>query len=135
MFGGFVYFWLFCFKVFYITTSLYIVFLMTSVYARTREREKAWKFGIYCLVGALVLALPVCAVFQTGPMVDVVVDGKEGHSHMYRHPFRFTEVRGFSFELVADYGVIGCFADGCDRSYGRFLRSLRAFASSLSFFC
>ena len=29
---------------------------MTSVYARTREREKAWKFGMYCLLGALVVA-------------------------------------------------------------------------------
>jgi hypothetical protein len=28
---------------------------MTSVYARTREREKAWKFGMYCLVGSLVI--------------------------------------------------------------------------------
>ena len=29
---------------------------MTSVYARTREREKAWKFGLYCLSGAIVVA-------------------------------------------------------------------------------
>lgn len=29
---------------------------MTSVYARTREREKAWKFGLYCLAGAIVVA-------------------------------------------------------------------------------
>jgi hypothetical protein len=29
---------------------------MTSVYARTREREKAWKFGMYCLLGTLVIA-------------------------------------------------------------------------------
>lgn len=29
---------------------------MTSVYARTREREKAWKFGMYCLLGSLVVA-------------------------------------------------------------------------------
>jgi|TARA_R110002003_G_scaffold351_12_gene18991 hypothetical protein len=28
---------------------------MTSVYARTREREKAWKFGLYCLAGAVVV--------------------------------------------------------------------------------
>lgn len=30
--------------------------MMTSVYARTREREKAWKFGLYCLAGAIVVA-------------------------------------------------------------------------------
>lgn len=29
---------------------------MTSVYARTREREKAWKFGVYCLLGAIAIA-------------------------------------------------------------------------------
>lgn len=28
---------------------------MTTVYARTREREKAWKFGLYCLCGSLVI--------------------------------------------------------------------------------
>jgi len=28
---------------------------MTSVYARTREREKAWKFGMYCLLGSVVI--------------------------------------------------------------------------------
>ncbi|KAI0575906.1 ERD2 ER lumen protein retaining receptor [Pyrenophora tritici-repentis] len=29
---------------------------MTSVYARTREREKAWKFGMYCLLGSVAIA-------------------------------------------------------------------------------
>lgn len=28
---------------------------MTSVYARTREREKAWKFGMYCLVAPIAI--------------------------------------------------------------------------------
>lgn len=28
---------------------------MTSVYARTREREKAWKFGMYCLLGSIII--------------------------------------------------------------------------------
>ncbi len=36
-------------------SSLYIIFLMTSVYARTREREKAWKFGLWCLLGSIVI--------------------------------------------------------------------------------
>jgi len=48
--------WNFSLKIFYTCSSLYIIFLMTSVYARTREREKAWKFGMYCLLGSLVLA-------------------------------------------------------------------------------
>lgn len=29
---------------------------MMRVYARTREREKAWKFGAACLAGSAVLA-------------------------------------------------------------------------------
>ncbi|KAF2496900.1 ER lumen protein retaining receptor [Lophium mytilinum] len=48
--------WNFTLKIFYTLSSLYIIFLMTRVYARTREREKAWKFGVYCFLGALVLA-------------------------------------------------------------------------------
>ena len=28
---------------------------MTSVYARTREREKAWKFGMYCLLAPIAI--------------------------------------------------------------------------------
>lgn len=31
---------------------------MTSVYARTREREKAWKLGMYCLLGSVFMATP-----------------------------------------------------------------------------
>jgi len=42
-------------QIFYTLSSLYIIFLMTSVYARTREREKAWKFGMYCLLGSILI--------------------------------------------------------------------------------
>lgn len=48
--------WNFTLKIFYIVSSFYIIFLMSNVYARTREREKAWKFGLYCLFGSVVLA-------------------------------------------------------------------------------
>lgn len=53
-------------RIFYITTSLYIVFLMTRVYARTREREKAWKMGLWSLVGSVVCAPVVAAIFMRG---------------------------------------------------------------------
>ena len=53
--------WNFVLKIFYILSSLYIIFLMMKVYARTREREKAWKLGAYCL-GASVLLAPVVNV-------------------------------------------------------------------------
>jgi ER lumen protein retaining receptor len=47
--------WNFTLKIFYTLSSLYIIFLMTSVYARTREREKAWKFGTLCLLGSIAI--------------------------------------------------------------------------------
>ncbi|KAF2006380.1 hypothetical protein P154DRAFT_518000 [Amniculicola lignicola CBS 123094] len=48
--------WNFSLKLFYTLSSLYIIFLMTNVYARTREREKAWKMGLYSFAGSLLLA-------------------------------------------------------------------------------
>jgi len=102
VFGKWIYWWNFCCKIFYIASSAYIVFLMTSVYARTREREKAWKFGLWCLGGALVLATPITAIFQKGPLVRT--DPEE--VFMWRHHFTFTEVwrkggaSGSSIELL-----------------------------------
>ncbi|KEQ66104.1 uncharacterized protein M437DRAFT_17403, partial [Aureobasidium melanogenum CBS 110374] len=61
---GFLGFWNFSLKIFYISTSLYIVFLMTRVYARTREREKAWKMGLWSVVGSVVCAPVVAAIFM-----------------------------------------------------------------------
>lgn len=51
-------------KVFYILSSLYILFLMMRVYARTREREKAWKFGAACLAGSAVFAPALMLIFR-----------------------------------------------------------------------
>ena len=74
---------------FYIASSAYIVFLMTFAYARTREREKAWQFGIYCLLGSLILAAPVCKIFEHGP----IVSGQDDIPKlMYEHEFTFKEV-------------------------------------------
>jgi hypothetical protein len=60
------------------------------VYARTREREKAWKFGTYCLGGAIALALPMTAIFQRGPMTSAGRD-------LYAHPWSFSEVWPYLF--------------------------------------
>lgn len=49
-------YWNFIFKIFYILSSLYILLLMTRIYARTREREKAWRLGLYTLLSSLLLA-------------------------------------------------------------------------------
>ncbi|KAF1990375.1 ER lumen protein retaining receptor, partial [Aulographum hederae CBS 113979] len=60
-------FYIFFFKLFYIVSSLYIVYVMMRVYARTREREKAWKFGGVCFFGALAAAVPLAAMFKGFP--------------------------------------------------------------------
>jgi len=51
-------------KIFYILSSVYILFLMLRVYARTREREKAWKFGAFCLAGSAIAAPFVMMIFK-----------------------------------------------------------------------
>lgn len=51
-------------KNFYILSSFYIIFLMMRVYARTREREKAWKMGAYCSVGSLIAAPIIAWMFK-----------------------------------------------------------------------
>ncbi|TVY46254.1 ER lumen protein-retaining receptor A [Lachnellula occidentalis] len=55
--------WNILFKIFYILSSLYILFLMLRVYARTREREKAWQLGGVSFVGSAVLAPFVMLIF------------------------------------------------------------------------
>ena len=59
--------WNFTLKVLYLTTSFYILAIMMKVYARTREQEKAWKLGAYCLGAAIVL----------GPVLAAIAKGKE----------------------------------------------------------
>jgi ER lumen protein retaining receptor len=97
LFEAFIYFYLFVVKAFYILSSAYIVFLMTFAYARTREKEQAWRFGIYCLAAALILATPVCKIFEKGPSVGFE-EGAHGNieKFMYWHPFKFSEVNTFS---------------------------------------
>jgi hypothetical protein len=55
--------WNFILKNFYIISSLYIIALMMRLYPRTREREKSWRLGAYCLGGSIVLT-PVVIVIN-----------------------------------------------------------------------
>ena len=57
--------WNITLKIFYITSSAYILLLMMRFYARTREREKAWKIGIACLAGPLLTAPFVMMIFRS----------------------------------------------------------------------
>jgi hypothetical protein len=52
-------------KIFYILSSIYILFLMLRVYARTRERETAWKLGALCLVGSAIGAPFIMMIFKS----------------------------------------------------------------------
>ncbi|KAL8688119.1 MAG: hypothetical protein Q9218_005889 [Villophora microphyllina] len=56
--------WNFVLKLFYIGSSFYIILLMMRVYARTREREKAWKMGSFCLGGSAAAAPIVLLIFK-----------------------------------------------------------------------
>jgi len=82
---GFSY-WNFTLKILYISTSAYIVFLMMKVFARTRERERAWKLGGYSLLGSLVV----------GPVLSVMFEGTYGF-----RPFEMCKIAtyGLGFEL------------------------------------
>lgn len=63
-FASFETFWNFSLKLFYIISSAYIVFLMMRVFARTREREQAWRLGAYSLGGSAIVAPIVIALSQ-----------------------------------------------------------------------
>lgn len=56
--------WNTAFKAFYILSSIYVLVLMLFVYARTREREKAWKLGGLCLAVSAVGAPIVMLIFR-----------------------------------------------------------------------
>ena len=65
--GGFGTLWNLSFKFFYLTSSFYLVFIMMKVYPRTRERERAWKFGIYSVIGSLVMAPLMMTITKDWP--------------------------------------------------------------------
>ncbi|KIY71558.1 hypothetical protein CYLTODRAFT_390269 [Cylindrobasidium torrendii FP15055 ss-10] len=46
-------------KVFYIASSLYIIFAMLKLFPYTRESHKAWGIGIISTVASAVLAIPI----------------------------------------------------------------------------
>ena len=56
--------WNFVLKIFYIFSSLYIITVMLRVFPRTREREKAWKFGGIILAGVLVATPFIGLIFR-----------------------------------------------------------------------
>ncbi|TLS23004.1 uncharacterized protein PpBr36_05639 [Pyricularia pennisetigena] len=59
------YAWNLFFKLFYITSSLYIVGIMQWVYPRTREREVAWKLGAAVFGGSLAISPFVMMILES----------------------------------------------------------------------
>jgi len=55
------------FKIFYILSSFYILFLMTTVFPRTREKEKAWKFALFSVAGSAAAAPLVILLYKSYP--------------------------------------------------------------------
>lgn len=56
--------WNFLFKIFYILSSFYILGIMQWIYARSREREIAWKIGAFILGGSFALSPFVMMIFE-----------------------------------------------------------------------
>jgi hypothetical protein len=52
------------FKITYITTSIYIIYLMLRVYARSRESENQWRISFYILLFSLISAPTFQAIFR-----------------------------------------------------------------------
>ncbi|KAK6410467.1 hypothetical protein LTR95_018199 [Oleoguttula sp. CCFEE 5521] len=57
--------WNFVFKITYLSTSAYVVYIMMRVFPRTREKEGAWKLATWCL-GACLIATPIAAPLLEG---------------------------------------------------------------------
>ncbi|RAL07508.1 ER lumen protein-retaining receptor [Aspergillus homomorphus CBS 101889] len=63
---GWHYFYLVFFKLFYILSSFYVIYIMMKVFPRTREKERAWKLAIISVGLSLVLAPVSIAIFYRG---------------------------------------------------------------------
>jgi len=56
--------WNFLFKLFYISSSFYIIAAMQWIFPRTREREISWKVGAGVFAGSLLLSPFVMLIFE-----------------------------------------------------------------------
>lgn len=54
------------FKIMYLTSSAYLIYIIMRVYPRTRERERAWKLGIWLVIGSVVTAPIAMAIAYRG---------------------------------------------------------------------
>ena len=56
--------WNVSFKLFFITSAFYTIFIMMKVFPRTRERERAWKLGTYSVLGSIALSPIAILIFE-----------------------------------------------------------------------
>ncbi|KFX96131.1 hypothetical protein V497_01654 [Pseudogymnoascus sp. VKM F-4516 (FW-969)] len=68
-------YWNFIFKIFYIVSSVYILLIMTRVFARTREREISYRLGAYILLGSLLVCPFITMISEKmwGPPFSYIV--------------------------------------------------------------
>lgn len=66
--------WNFFFKILYISSSIYVVYLMMRVYPRTREKEAAWKITTWTLAACVLSAPVVTLVFNRLPFGKFVAE-------------------------------------------------------------
>lgn len=64
-YGGAV-IWNVSFKLFFISSAVYTIFIMMKVFPRTRERERAWKLGIYSVLASIVLSPLSIVILEKG---------------------------------------------------------------------
>ncbi|KAI9884886.1 MAG: hypothetical protein M1823_003327 [Watsoniomyces obsoletus] len=82
--------WNFVLKIFYITSSFYIILLMMKVYPRTREREKAWRYGSMCFGAAMLL----------GPILTVIIQ------RIVKKPIDLVHMLWSISEILESVGVL-----------------------------
>lgn len=60
------------FKLFYIVSSVYTLFIMMKVFKRSREGEKEWRVAGWSLLGSFVVGVLGCLVFEEKKSFDLV---------------------------------------------------------------
>ena len=56
--------WNASFKLFFLSSAFYTIFIMMKVFPRTRERERAWKLGTYSVLVSIVLSPLAILIFE-----------------------------------------------------------------------
>ncbi|KAF9885738.1 hypothetical protein FE257_012623 [Aspergillus nanangensis] len=81
------------FKLFYIASSFYIIYIMMKVFPRTRERERAWKLAMGSVGIAIVL----------GPILAVLLGNEGWHFHWFTETTVPTVIDSYYLVALGSY--------------------------------